>query len=199
MLIVWKIVFDCMIYLSYFWKNNIICTFTIYPKFIQKRTRNNSFWFTLVAILISRLLTATPMCPILKKVQSRSAMSNRNGILSQNVCNYLDQGRTLNDIILRAAHWMVYFDFSKLNLAYTNILSVRIITAMATDVINGTEDHPLQKCQIHNYQNKDRLSVCRILLLQRKPKLGRTKPSTGPRVGHGWSRYLLDMLGIYIW
>jgi len=28
---------------------------------------------------------------------------------------------------------------------------------MATDVINGTEDYPQQKCQIHNYQNKDRL------------------------------------------
>jgi len=31
-----------------------------------------------------------------------------------------------------------------------------------------------QKCQIQDYQDKDRLSVCRILLLQRK--LGRTKP-----------------------
>jgi len=34
----------------------------------------------------------------------RPAMSNPNGLLSQNVCHYLDQGRTLNDIILRAAH-----------------------------------------------------------------------------------------------
>jgi len=57
---------------------------------------------------------------------------------------------------------------------------------MATDVIYGTEDHLQQKCQIHDYQNKDRLSVCRILSPQRKPKLGRTKPSIGPRVGHGW-------------
>jgi len=31
------------------------------------------------------------------------------------------------------------------------------------------------------------LSLCRVLLLQRKPKLGRTKPSTGPRFGHSWS------------
>jgi len=44
------------------------------------------------------------------------------------------------------------------------------------------------------YQNKDRLSVCRILLLQRKPKLGSTKSShgpyaaRGPRVGHSWFR-----------
>jgi len=29
------------------------------------------------------------------------------------------------------------------------------------------------------------LSVYRILLLQQKPKLGRTKPSTGPHPGHG--------------
>jgi len=30
------------------------------------------------------------------------AMSNPNGSLSQNLCHYLDQGRTLNDILLRA-------------------------------------------------------------------------------------------------
>jgi len=29
----------------------------------------------------------------------------------------------------------------------------------------------------------DRLSICRVLLLERKPKPGCTKPSTGPRVG----------------
>jgi len=39
---------------------------------------------------------------------------------------------------------------------------------------------------MQDYQNKDRLSVSRILSLQRKPKLGRTKPLTGPRVGHGY-------------
>jgi len=49
-----------------------------------------------------------------------------------------------------------------------------------------------QKFQIQDYQNKDRLSVCKMLLLQRKPNLGRTKPSPGPhaawgpRVGHSW-------------
>jgi len=35
---------------------------------------------------------------------SSPAMSNPNGLLSQKVCHYLDQGRTLNDILLRAAH-----------------------------------------------------------------------------------------------
>jgi len=33
----------------------------------------------------------------------RAAMSNPNGLLSQKLCHYLDQGRTFNDI-LRAAY-----------------------------------------------------------------------------------------------
>jgi len=48
-----------------------------------------------------------------------------------------------------------------------------------------------QKCQTQVYQNKDWLSVCRILSLQLKPKLGCTKPLTGPhgpQVGHSWIR-----------
>jgi len=51
-------------------------------------------------------------------------MSNPNGLLSQKVCHYLDQGRTFNDILLRAAHWMAYFNLCKLNLTQTNILKV---------------------------------------------------------------------------
>jgi len=39
---------------------------------------------------------------------------------------------------------------------------------------------PALKFQIEDYENKDRLSVCRIFSLQRTPKPGRTKPSTGP-------------------
>jgi len=50
-------------------------------------------------------------------VQFRPAMSNPTGLMGQNVCHYLNQGRTLNDILLRAAHWMAYFDLSKLNLS----------------------------------------------------------------------------------
>jgi len=42
---------------------------------------------------------------------------NPNGLLSQKVCHYLDQGRILNDILLRAAHCITRFDLSKLNLA----------------------------------------------------------------------------------
>jgi len=44
-------------------------------------------------------------------------MSNPNGLPSQKLCHYLDQGRTLNDILLRASPSMAYFDLSKPNLA----------------------------------------------------------------------------------
>ena len=47
----------------------------------------------------------------------RPALSNPNGLLSQKLCHYLNQGRTLNDILMRVEHWMAYFDLSKLNLA----------------------------------------------------------------------------------
>jgi len=48
---------------------------------------------------------------------SRAAMSNPNGLLSQKLYHCLNQGCTLNDIFVRAAYWMAYFDLSKLNLA----------------------------------------------------------------------------------
>jgi len=38
---------------------------------------------------------------------------------------------------------------------------------------------------MEDYENKGRLSVCRIFSLQRTPKLGRTKPSTGPHAARG--------------
>jgi len=47
---------------------------------------------------------------------SSPAMSNPNGLLSQKLRPYLNQGRSLNDIN-GVAHWMAYFDPSKLNLA----------------------------------------------------------------------------------
>jgi len=34
-------------------------------------------------------------------IDSRAVVSNPNGLLSQNICHCLDQGRTLNDILLR--------------------------------------------------------------------------------------------------
>ena len=48
---------------------------------------------------------------------SKPAMSNPNGSLSQKSCLYRNQGRWLNDMLMRAAHWMAYFAVSKLNLA----------------------------------------------------------------------------------
>jgi len=51
-------------------------------------------------------------------------MSNPNGLLSQKLCRYLNQGRTMIDILMRAAHWIAYFDLSKLNLTKANVLKV---------------------------------------------------------------------------
>jgi len=47
----------------------------------------------------------------------RPAISNPNDLLSQKVYHYLDQSRTLSDILMRAAHSMAYFDLNKLNVA----------------------------------------------------------------------------------
>jgi len=44
-------------------------------------------------------------------------MPNPNGLLSQIVCYYPNQGRTLNDTLMRAAYRMAYFELGKLNLA----------------------------------------------------------------------------------
>jgi len=103
-------------------------------------------------------------------------MFNPNGLLSQKVCHYLDQGRTLNGLLWS---WQTKFSLNE----YTE--NVRILIAMVTDVIKWHWGAPVSKCQIQNYQNKNRLSVCTILLLQRKPKLGRTKLSIGPHAARG--------------
>jgi len=39
-------------------------------------------------------------------------MSKPNGLLSQKFCHHLKQGRTLNNMLMRAAHPMAYFDLS---------------------------------------------------------------------------------------
>jgi len=57
---------------------------------------------------------------------------------------------------------------------------------MATDAIKWHSGPPALKFQIEDYENKDRLSVCRIFSLQRTPKVGRTKPSTG----QGWTKLI---------
>jgi len=41
---------------------------------------------------------------------------------AKNYGTTLNQGHTLNDILMRAAHWMAYFDLSKLNLAWADVL-----------------------------------------------------------------------------
>jgi len=49
-------------------------------------------------------------------------MSNPNDSLSQKLCHYRNQGHTFNDIVIRAAHSMAYFNLIKLNLASANVL-----------------------------------------------------------------------------
>jgi len=63
-------------------------------------------------------------------------MSNPNGLLSLNVCHYLNQGCTLNNILMSSAHSMAYFDLSKLNLTKANVLKAfESLTATITEVI----------------------------------------------------------------
>jgi len=52
----------------------------------------------------------------------KPAMSNPTGLRSQKLYYYLNQVHTLNDILMRAARCMAYFDLSKLNLYYDNVL-----------------------------------------------------------------------------
>jgi len=64
---------------------------------------------------------------------------------------------------------MAYFDRSKQKFSLNEYPeNFRILNAMVTDVIKWHREPLASKCQIHDCQNKDRLSVCRILLLQRK-------------------------------
>jgi len=49
-------------------------------------------------------------------------MSNPNVLLSEKVYRYINQGSTLKEKLMRAAHSTVYFDLSKLNSSSANIL-----------------------------------------------------------------------------
>jgi len=57
---------------------------------------------------------------------------------------------------------------------------------MVTDVIKRHWGPPVSKISNSRLSNQDRLPVCRILLLQRKPILGRTKP-LGRMLTAGWT------------
>jgi len=54
---------------------------------------------------------------------------------------------------------------------------------MVTYVIKWYSGPPALKFQVEDYENKDRLPVCRMFSLQRTAKLGRTKPP--PHAGRG--------------
>jgi len=87
---------------------------------------------------------------------------------------------------------MAYFDLSKLNSTKVKVLKRSNPNCNGNRVIKWHWGPPALKCQIKDYQNKDKLS-CSVLLLHRKPKLGRTKPSIGlhadreSRIGHSES------------
>jgi len=83
----------------------------------DSKTTNSSSYKTLLYVYSS-------LHPPSPKTQSRTAMSNPNCLLSQKLCHYLNQGHTLNDTLLRAAHSIAYCDLSKLNLASANIFKV---------------------------------------------------------------------------
>jgi len=116
-------------------------------------------------------------------------MSNPNGLLSQKFCHYLNQGCTLNNILMRAAHWMAYLDLSKLNLV--KLMSWKCLNPNC----NGNRHDKVALRTTCNNIVKSRLLkqgqlVCRIRLLWQKPKLGCIKPSTGPH---------LDIADLTVW
>jgi len=74
------------------------------PRCEALRTCRSGF---LIATIIRQL------CPM--KIFAFSSVFN-SCLLSQKLCHYLNQGHTWNDILMRVAHWMTYFDFSKLSI-----------------------------------------------------------------------------------
>jgi len=79
---------------------------------------------------------------------------------------------------MRATHSMAYFDLSKLNLAKANVLKAFVSNCNGNRRDKVALKTPTTEMSNSKYQNEDKLS-CRILLLQWKPKLCRTKPSSG--------------------
>jgi len=87
---------------------------------------------------------------------------------------------------------MAYFDLVKLNLAQPIALKAFVSNCNS----NRRDKVALKTTCMKNvnfdyYQNQDRLSEYSIHLLQRQPKLGRTKHSAGPHAGRE-----LDIAGI---
>ena len=76
------------------------------------------------AVLISEDFEKSLAWCCIRRNSFCAAMSDPSDLLSQKVCHYHNQGRTLNDKSIRAARWMAYYDLSKVNLTSTNILEV---------------------------------------------------------------------------
>jgi len=108
------------------------------------------------------------------RTYSKPAMSNPNGLLSQKVCHYLGQGRTLNGILLRAAHRMAYFD---LNPNWNG--NRRDKVALRTTCIKNVKFKIIKTRTV--------LSVCRIFLLQRKLNWAAQNLQPGTMRTAGWT------------
>jgi len=89
---------------------------------------------------------------------------------------------------------MAYFDVSKLNLVYTNVMKAfkskmqwcrRDTVVLRTTCVKNVKFKIIKK---------DRLSIFGILSPQRKPQLGRTKPLTGPHAARGLDIAVLRLL-----
>jgi len=87
---------------------------------------------------------------------------------------------------LTTLHLLLHVGRANSELFFRTCSANKLLYAILTDVIKWHWRPPASKMSNSRfYQNKDILSVYRILLLQQKPKLGRTKLSTGPHAGRG--------------
>jgi len=130
-------------------------------------------------------------------------MSTPNGLLSQKVCHYLDQGNTLNDILWRAAHCMTCFDLSKLKFSWNKYTeSVPILTA----TVNRHDKAALRTTCIKNDKFKmikTRTGCQYVGYFYHSENINKAAQNSllgcsGPRVGHSClRRYLLNFIACF--
>jgi len=90
-------------------------------------------------------------------------------------------------ILTRAVCWVAYIALSELNWAWANVLSVWMLTRRVAGMIKWHWGPPASKMSNSRLLSKcgQVASICRILLLQRKPKLAHTKPLIGLHAARG--------------
>ena len=141
-----------------------------------------------------------PRCPSFERAEGNSlAMPSFSGvsvhIILHQLCPTHMAYWTANCVAIstKAAYWVIYQwgpHIEWLALISANSILLTLMYWMRSNPnCNGNRRVKVAlrtasiKNVIQNYQRKNWLSVGRILSLQPKPKLGRTKPSTGPHVG----------------